>query len=537
MSDPLKKTFKLLTSSPNASAVDLTIAALAVTNERTQQAATTSLLKRSSTRGQVEVVRRFDRLCPDAQRIVEEQVSSIEAALRQCLLHGDADLRRNALEIVRLTGDYQQIPALLELLRQDDGDVADTAAETIRDLVSDLHEYLTFDTETKAGGKHLRNAPQVKHEVLTSFNQACTEFDTLTRPRNVVEGVLVLGDPENFAVKTVLWKGSQECRELAGQLLLSSNHPGVMQLVLDSLSQNYPHPKVFEAISTRDDLEFVSHVLQSFPKRLTSIQQKNFHQIEHLPWIDRQGSSLSIIPPGLQVPLVAFVAASGLSSDEKLGVQEWIVRHGAPEGRLAASAVISSLDASAMQGIVTESLDAKDPETQAWATAQLRSSDVPEAIVLLIERLDSPVMEVRNAARDALSSFNVSRMLEMFDSMQPELCRNAGALMVKISPESVHELSREMANPIRRHRIRAAHAALAMGLQEQVLPSLMAMLEDGDALVRRTGAELLAEVTNPAVVEVLGNIKDDPSQPVRDTARKSLEAIHNRMAEAGSVCR
>jgi HEAT repeat protein len=103
--------------------------------------------------------------------------------------------------------------------------------------------------------------------------------------------------------------------------------------------------------------------------------------------------------------------------------------------------------------------------------------------------------------------------------------------MVKISPESVDELSREMANPIRRHRIRAAHAALAMGLQEQVLPSLMAMLEDGEALVRRTGVEVLAEVTNMAVVEVLENLKDDPSKRVRDTAEQSLKTIRERMAK------
>jgi hypothetical protein len=531
MPDPLKKTFALLTSTANVYAIDLMVSALSVTDERTQQIATESLIKRKSIRGQVEVVRQFDGLCAEAKSVIADQVGLLDSALRQSLLHGDDDLRRSALEIVRVTENYKQIPAMLDLLCQDDGDVADTAAETIRDLVNDLYEHLTFDRETKASGKYLRNAPQVKDEVLTSFDQACGQFDTLMRPRNVVEGVLALGDPENFAVKTVLWQGSAECRELAGELLMSSNHPGVMQLVLDSLSQNYPHPKVFQAMAERDDSEFVCHVLQAFPKKMTRIQQENFQQIENVPWIDPHSLSLSTIPPNLQDPLVAFVAATGMPNDEKIGVQEWVVRHGGPDGRLAAAEVISSLDTSAMQDIVYESLKSDDPEIQAWATTQLRSRDVPEAIGLLIERLDSSVEEVRDAAREELNSFNLSRMLEMFDKMQPELCRLAGGLMVKISPESVGELSREMANPIRRHRIRAAHAALAMGLQEQVLPSLMAMLEDGEALVRRTGVEVLAEVTNMAVVEVLENLKDDPSKRVRDIAEQSLITIRERMAK------
>ena len=130
------------------------------------------------------------------------------------------------------------------------------------ELVNRLYEKSHFNKNSGGPGKFLQNAAQIRHAVLTSFDSACASLDKLAHAEEVIEGVLILGDVQNFVVKKVLWQGDEKHREIAGQLLLHSKHPGVMQLVLDFLSMNYPHPRAFEAISTRQDPEFIAHLLR-----------------------------------------------------------------------------------------------------------------------------------------------------------------------------------------------------------------------------------------------------------------------------------
>ena len=135
--------------------------------------------------------------------------------------------------------------------------------------------------------------------------------------------------------------------------MLHSKHPGVMQLVLDFLSMNYPHPRAFEAISTRQDPEFIAHLLRWFPKMPLQMQQKNFRQIESVAWIDPYRISLKVMPPSL----MAFISTTRLPNEQKTGVEEWLIRHGTKEGCLAAASVLGPLDSGTVQNIVTSSLD------------------------------------------------------------------------------------------------------------------------------------------------------------------------------------
>jgi HEAT repeat protein len=220
-----------------------------------------------------------------------------------------------------------------------------------------------------------------------------------------------------------------------------------------------------------------------------------------------------------------------------MAVQEWLVRHGSLEGRLAATEVLSQLDENEVESIIYTSLEDKDEKVQAWATSQLRSQHIPQAVGLLLERLDSPLESVRDAARHELGSFNLQFVLEFYEHLSPEAARRAGALIQKIEPDCIAKLAAELANPVLRRRLRAARAALAMGMHTKVVPSLLAMLDDPDQLSRRTGIEVLANVPTPEVAASLRLLLEDPSPRVRDDAAKALEKIQLRgvSSSAGST--
>lgn len=517
MSDPVARTFELLTASPSAFAGEVLLAALEVEEKALRDRAAAALLTRSGARGHVEVIRRWGKFDEAVRSRIDRRAKHLEPALKYAIEHGDELLRRNAHEVARRCEAYDLLPVLLRALDSDDDRLADDAAQTIRELTDRLFEHLN-----QRGGIAPRNPPVVRSQFLTALDQSITRFDERRRPEVIVETILALGDPGHFAVKKALWQGAPACRELAARLLLTSRHPGVMRLVLESFSLNYPHVRVFEAVSRRSDPEFICFLLRWFPQRLTKIQQKNFAQIESVAWLDRTGAGLEAIPPALEPALIRLIAALGVPFETKLAVQEWLLRNGSPEGRLAAADALGRVDQSAVQQIVLEGLSCDDPGVQAWATGQLRSFGGPEAFTLLIERLDSPLEQVRRAAREELSGFDLNVMLDLYEQLAPETCRRAGELLWKIDPDLLALVRAELAGPLRRRKIRVAQAVWKMGLHEHVVDALGGMLEE-DALVRRVAAEILATIASSEADRYLQRAADDPSPRVREVALRALE--------------
>jgi hypothetical protein len=527
MADPLVKTFELLAESKSTAAVDLLLTALDSKYAVIHDKAVAALLRRGTTRCQTEVIRRLTTLTTAGRRLLEEQGLRLSSTLRQCLLHGDAELRVNALEVVTAAECYDQASTLLQILQKADDPAHAEACQALATLVNRLYEQLTLGGGRRPGvDRFQRNLPQIRQTILSALDGACNQFETLSCKAEVVEAVLVLGEPDTFAVRKVLLQNVPACRELASYLLMSSTHPGVMRLLMEFMKHNYPIPKALEAFEQRSDPEFICYVLREFPERPSENQQKNFKQLTSVDWLTRQLLPLSAVPPSLHEPLVWFVQATGVSPEEKIDIYKWILLHGGMQGRVAAGKILETADPSCVRGILFDSLDSEDEDVQAWATGQLRAQGVPEALRLLIERLDSPLPAVREAARGELNGFNLGLLLNIFDHLDPKVCRRCGVLLRKIDPECQQKLIEELNNPIQRRRIRAARAARQLGLAREVQSCLLLMLSDADSQVRRTVAEILADIPNANVVAGLTALLNDPSPRVREAAEQSLEAIH-----------
>ncbi len=525
MADPLAKTFDVLTTARSLSAIDLLV--LAVESKRTaiQERAVAALLRRGATRCQTEVIRRLPRLSVAGRKALEEQGSRISGTLRQCLLHGDTELRTNAFAIVKTMDCFDQVPSLISILEQRDDPFQETACQTLQEMVNRVYDQTQVGTGRRASDRPVRNVQQARQTVLMALEAALNRFADLSFAREVVECILVLGDPDSTAVRKIFLQGSTACRELAANLLLTSKHAGVMKLLMDFMGQNYPNVKAFEAFENRSDAEFVFYVLRAFPKRLSENQQKNFKQLARFAWIHEDLLPLEEIPAGLHEAFSAYIQANGMNLDEKIEIQKWLLLNGSMAGRQAATQILESIAPDSVRGILFGSLDSENEDIQVWATSQLRSQGVPDSIRLLIERLDNPSAAVREAARGELASFDLSLVLNLFEHLDRDLCLRVGSLIRKTDPGCVQKLMDELNQPIRRRRIRAARAAEALGLAPDVERGLLAMLSDGDSIVRRIAAELLVCIPSPEVIVGLTALLQDPSPRVRDAAERSLGEI------------
>ena len=130
---------------------------------------------------------------------------------------------------------------------------------------------------------------------------------------------------------------------------------------------------------------------------------------------------------------------------------------------------------------------------------------------------------MREATREELKSFDVPKMIQMFEDIDPAVCRRAGQLIEKIDPGCHQKLREELGSPIQRRRIRAARASQIMGMHLKVVPTLIEMLEDEDDMVRRTAVDVLGSVRSADSMDAIQGMLDDESLRVRETAVKILE--------------
>ena len=524
MATPVHKTFDLLARTKNSAAVGVLVAGLDVADEAVQALAVGAILTRGPTLGIVEIIRRSQFLARPVRELVAKNAPLLGRGLHDSLVSGDAPLRANALELVGNLEDFSELPTLTRLLEELAIRERESVEAAIFDLVNRLYEHMQFGSEHDESTGFLRDAQRIRHQMLATLESSCHRFH-VHRCRRVVEGLLVLCDPENIYLKKLFQECSDEVRGIAADLLYSSKHPGVMTLVMASLAQNYPLPATFSACERRTDPEFICHLLRNWPRKLTAFQQKNLKELRTAAWLEPGQQHLDLVPAALHRTMIAFLMSTGLPQSQKLAVLEWMVKFGSPEGRLGATEVLMDLEDARVQDVVLEGLESKEPDVQAWATSQLRAWAIPNAMEMLVERLDSPIAEVRQAARGELAGFDVYRALEIFDHLDPRMRTAVGRLVQKIDPQTPQKLKGEMLTAIRSKRIRAARAALVMNLHVDVADALLAMARDSDNLVRRTAAEVLGKVHSREAIEMLLELINDGSPRVRETAAAALDEI------------
>jgi HEAT repeat protein len=528
MAAPWLRTIERLAVSTNGVAISVLTAGLRGPNEVIAAACLGALLRKNSSRVNFEVLRTCHTFPPAVRLTLERSLALLSGTVRQAIQHGEPQVRDNALDLIRRGQDIQQLPLLLTLIELSDEGVRDRAIEVSRLLVDTLYMKLYGGpdpaTETfLAGHPAFRDVARVRQLTIAALEAACQRYES-HHCLEVVEWLAALGDLNDLSTRRVFTDRQTFIPEVLRQVLSESHHPGVTRLLLKALEENYPALWLMRILVERQDPEFACEFLRFLPRKPPSIMARNLREIRALGWLDSSRLSLASLPPALHVALVTFTTHSGLSSDARFSVLEWIVREGSPQGRMAATELLCRMEDDKVQEVVLESLESEVPNVQAWATTQLRSREVPHCFEMLIERLDSPHEEVRVAARTELSDFGVPRVLELFTELDAARCRAIGLLLLKIDPDAPDKFHWEMTQAVRRRRIRAAHCAEAIGLLPRVIDGLVEMAQDSDTLVRRTAIEAIAKLDGPRAEGLLSMALSDISPRVREVAERSLAA-------------
>jgi HEAT repeat protein len=529
---PCAITFEILAKDDSKEAGAVLNAALDVATAEIRKRAAAAVILRRSQLSIVDVIRRVETLADDVCDVFSRSPDRFTPALNESLTSPREELRLSAIEFIRRTGNLPRFPSLLEKLQRTDGEFRDRAIDAVRDLARQLARRLMTDDQSILPGLEF-DVAKAHQEMLPGLLDKTLDVLEDERHREVIiESILLLGDIDGDVVRNLLELRDEQTREMAGAILRTDKHPAIHELLCQSLQKRFPPPITIEAIASRGDAEFVAHMLHWLPGKRNRLLQNNLEKLEELPWLVLPSNVIRNLPKSTHRSLVNFLDMVRIDPEVKKNIKGWIVRHSDAAGRHAAGEVLLSMPTQEVQKILYEALNETDPDIEAWATRQLRTQKLPDTFQQLIKRLEGDVNgQVKNAARDELSSFNLEKVLDLFEQLPESTRRRCGELLMKIDSETHLSLRRELAHPYRWRRIRAARAAAELGFLGEVMPAVCSLLEDADAMVRRTAIESLATLPTPVSIAAIRARSNDESRMVRQASREALAAISRQVTE------
>ena len=543
----VERTLDLLARSRDEAAADLLREAAGRVDDEFGLEAVLAIGRHGSMRQKNDVLRQVDDLSARQKDALRHKARAFADAAVHGLGSSEPGDRERAVAWIASVDDFERFEHLVKRLvgraddrsRANNGDMAAAGEEAARielaceQLVERMYDLTTGRDLLEDVGDGIRNARQLREQMAAALLEACDDLAECGCAERLLEWTLILLDPESAACAKLVQKLDDAGRATLHRTLMKGQHPGIMRLAWDLLKRGYPPPIAFDMWRQRRDTAFISHTLRTQPTAPTTAQIQNLEQIEFVPWLDGDAAALSErfadVPPALLPGVVAAMEVVSLPEEQQKTVLRWLLACGDGPTRQAASEMFELLGKAESHQIITDSLDHEDVEVQAWATAQLRPQDVPGAIRLLIERLDSPEEEIREAAREELHDFNFSRMAMLIDTEPQRVTPAMGRLICKIDPDTLEQARRELAHAIRGRRLKAIATISALGLAGDLIEGIAALLDDSDMLVRRTAVEALAVVPSRTAVVALERARHDESQRVREAAGEAMRTLRRAL--------
>jgi len=531
----LHKTEQALARARNRAVLPVLAVALHSCSAEVRAAAIRATIRRHDIDSHTQLIRHFHELAATDRSVLREAHRAMPhhaaPALKAAVLEGDATLCRNARDIILLCRDYDLFQTLVKAVEKPRHPHAGQVAATLLQLAEQLYdEVIAWAKGDRAG----RDPSFARHQVLAalerSFKRKADHHSS-----ELVDAFLLLAPSDSESLLGIMRDGRHSCHSQLMSSLSSNKTPAVMERLVALLRDTDAPIAALEAIGRRTDRPFVDFLLHDLKHPVPLRVLHNMKRLRSVAWLEGQRDMLLEFDGGAQAVAIDLAMASAIDRDALFELLKLVVRHGLAEGRRASCYALAAFKQQEANDLVLAALSDPDAGVQAAAVRQLRPRRIPEALQMLVARLESPLVEVRDAARSSLAEFNFVRYRAMFDLLDEHAVRTTGALVRQVDPSVRDKLGEELTAPSATTRLRGIEMAVAMGAVEDVRGQLLTLARHENAAVRKEAVTALAFATGPGVVESLDFAVRDTNRSVADAARQSLARLKFSVATAGSA--
>ena len=531
----LDKTRHVLSGTRNRAVLPLLAAGLRSTSAEVRAAAIRATMQRVDLESHTQLIRHF------ATFGETERASLVEAhramphhsapALKAALLGTDVNLCDNACQIVLLCPDFDSFPAMLKAAEIGQHRHANQIAATILQLADRLHDQLTQWADGDGPAGH--DPTFARHQALAALERFLGHGPQHVRPE-ILEAFLLLAPSDHPTLARILSDSHHACHAQLVTILSTSEKPSFFERLVALMRDTDAPTAALETIARRTDRPFVDSLLQGLRHPVSLRVLHNMKRMRSIAWLESHREMLLDLDCRAQAVAIELAAASGMEQAALFDLVVLLLREGLAEARRAACQALTKFDGPQVDMLVLAALDDPDAGVQAAASRQLRPRRLPQALKVLVGLLDSPSLEVREAARSSLAEFNFVRYRAMFDLLDENALKTTGLLVHKVDHAAVEGLIEELTSPSVSSRLRGIEMAIAMQATQDVCEQLVELAKHENVAVRNEALAALADCTGPQVLEVLELAAGDANHGIAETAQRSLARRRQRDARISS---
>jgi len=527
MHPPWEKTFDWLGTTGNRAAVELLLRALKSETLGIRRAALLALMRRPEKDAHLVVLQEIDRTDDGWRDCFKTLPSAFQEFLRDQLVHGDPNRRREVCQFLVDTDQFDFVPLLAHLLENRKVVPRDALASTLHALCRKLGTLV----ETSPAGNEATHIMRTAEQVRRALNIAADRYAKHEAPE-ILESLLLLSTGYSRLFLEIIRQPGHAARGVLLHLLTTDTSSATLKVLCDFLNQPDAPQEVLRIISRRADLPFLRHWLHTVSRPLPATVRRHLKSLRSLKLLENLEGLLPILDETEQSALVEIVVHSGVSRQEALRVVGKVLTEGLPGARRAAAEALADFHGAEANELALRAMSDPDPLVQAAILPQLRQRGVVGALPHIIRLLESPHPAVRKAARKCLREFSFSRFLQVWALLPADIRQNTGMLVKRVDGRTSLLLRAELLSPFRLRRLRALSVAQELNLVPRVESAIIPLLKDEDHAVRAEAAAALAQSDSVWSYQALVDALEDPNAVVRAIAQRSLELRRQRQESA-----
>lgn len=534
MKTGLQATCQVLATTRNRAVLPLLQAGMRAKNAEVRADVLRAAVHRRDHDTKLQLINAFGKLTASDQQVVcdaHRQIPQNAAvALQNAVLGGDENQCANALEIILGSSDFNQFSTLITAAEKRHHRQLSAVLATFVALVDELFEAVA---RWSAGDNHEGHDPAfVRYQLLAALEKSLTRFDEHQR-KEFLDAFMLFAPANHPTVGKILRDQRHACHDPLVASLKQSDDSGIMQRLVDMLRETDAPDAALKIISQRTDQHFVNILLHEVRHPVPLRVLHNMQRMKHVAWLESHRELLLEVDGRAQAVAVELAAASRIDRGALFALLAFLLRNGLAEGRRASCQALRQFNDEQANGLILSAINDPDPAVKAAAIPQLRSRHLRDAANRLVEFLDSPALEVREAARGALAEFNYVRFRSMFDLLDEGAARATGRIVAKVDQSATQKLSDDLNSPALATRLRALEMAVAMALAEEVEPQLIELARHENMSVRKEAILALGHCSQPEVDSVLAQAIHDEVAGIAEAARASL--VRRRQQPAAMV--
>ena len=503
------RVYALLADRPNLAVERALLEALPELEPELQPVALDLLIDRGRDQGLTGLVAEFDQFDPNLQELILSRVHGLYSAARVGIADDRLEVRRNAVELIRRSGDPKLAYLLAEGLCQPCPKTRAAAGQALHDATAD---YLERRANARRNGNDLARLDQEGDYLARALHRAIDAWDLHFRLEVLTAAMWMADRLEDALFDKAASPRSSFARALV-ERLINPDDARLAGFAWRALRSPELRSQVAKQIAACRHPNFVGGLIAESWLLVDPAIARECPRIRRWAWLEAGEEALLSLPPDQAAGALRLIVASGLALEAKVAWYARLIAGGSQPVQRAAF----------------------------WRLAAAQTEPAASLLRRLAQRGDGPIAvlakrELRRQAHayghdptvDGVTTNTphpFDAFWRTFDELDADARRAGGAELVRTCPDLLVRLRGKLASGQAAERARALTIARTLGLTKPLEEQVYRLTSDPDPTARSQAVAMLADLDGPITRRIVRRSLDDPDARVQANAIEVLDRL------------